>query len=204
MMSHLAPAFVCALALASCGGGERQDKDEAEAEGDYRVEVVDANFPTDQSLAESSELEITVRNAESSRTVPNIAVTVKGFDTRLETRGIADPSRPVFVINGKPRNIGTYPESKEAAPEGETAYTGTWALGPLRPGRQKTFKWNVTAVRAGPFRVSYEVAAGLHGKARAIGVGGKPPKGLFTGTVDAEAPKTRIAEDGRTVVEGLR
>jgi hypothetical protein len=202
MRSHLAPAFMCALALGSCGGEDRQDEDEPE--GDYKVEVVQARFPTAQALAERSNLVITVRNAETSRTVPNVAVTVKGFDTRLETRGLADPSRPVFVINGRPKRIGTYPDAKEAAPEGETAYTGTWALGPLRPGRERTFKWNVTAVRAGPFRVSYEVAAGLHGKARAVGVGGKPPKGLFTGTVDAEAPRTRIAEDGHTVVEGLR
>jgi hypothetical protein len=193
---------MCALALGSCGGEDRQDEDEPE--GEYRVEVVQARFPTDQSLAERSELTITVRNAETRRTVPNVAVTVKGFDSRLETRGLADPSRPLFVINGRPKNIGTYPESKQAAPNGETAYTGTWALGPLRPGREKTFRWNVTAVRAGPFRVSYEVAAGLHGRARAVGVGGKPPKGLFTGTVDDAAPKTRIAEDGRTVVEGLR
>ena len=193
---------MCALALGSCGGGDRQD--ENEPEGDFKVEVVEARFPTDQKLAQRSKLTITVRNAESSRTVPNVAVTVKGFDTRLESRGVSDPSRPVFVINGKAKEIGTYPESKEAAPVGETAYTGTWTLGPLRPGQQRTFKWDVTAVRAGPFRLSYEVAAGLHGKARAVGVGGKPPKGLFTGTVDPEAPKTRIAEDGRTVVEGLR
>ena len=193
---------MCALALGSCGGEDRQDEDEPE--GDYKVEVVEARFPTDQSLAQRSNMTITVRNAESRRTVPNIAVTVKGFDTRLESRGLSDPSRPVFVINGRAKEIGTYPESKPAAPDGETAYTGTWTLGPLRPGQQKTFRWNVTAVKAGPFRLSYEVAAGLHGRARAVGVGGKPPKGLFTGTVDAEAPKTRIAEDGRTVVEGLR
>ena len=202
MRSHLAPAFLCALALGSCGGADRQD--EKEPEGDFKVEVVEARFPTDQALAKRSELSITVRNAETSRTVPNVAVTVRGFDTRLEDSAASDPSRPVFVINGKAKEIGTYPEAKEDAPAGETAYTGTWALGPLRPGREKTFKWNVTAVRAGPYRISYEVAAGLHGKARAVGVGGKPPKGLFSGTVDDTAPDTRVGEDGRSVVEGLR
>ena len=199
MRSHLAPAVLCAVALASCGGDERQDEDEPE--GDFRVEVVKARFPSDQSLAQRSNLVITVRNAEANRTVPNVAVTIKGFDTRLEGTDAADPTRPVFVINGRPQEIGTYPESKEAAPTGETAYTGTWALGPLRPGQQKTFKWNVTAVKAGPYQVSYEVAAGLHGKARAVGTGGKPPKGLFSGTVDDTPPDTRVAEDGRTVVE---
>lgn len=202
MRSHLAPAVLCAVALTSCGGDGRQD--ENEPEGDFKVEVVKASFPSDQALAQRSDLEITVRNAESRRTVPNVAVTIKGFDTRLERTDVADPTRPVFVINGKPREIGTYPESKEAAPSGETAYTGTWTLGPLGPGRQKTFKWSVTAVRAGPYQISYEVAAGLHGKARAVGAAGKPPKGLFSGTVDDTPPDTRVAEDGRTVVQGTR
>jgi hypothetical protein len=202
MRSQLALAVLGALALASCGGGERQDKDEPK--GDFKVEVVEARFPDTQALAQRSELRITVRNAEARRTVPNIAVTIRGFDTRLEGSTVADPSRPVFVINGRPQEIGTYADSKEDAPRGETAYTGTWALGPLKPGRQRTFKWNVTAVRAGPYQVSYEVAAGLHGKARAVGAGGRLPKGLFSGTVDNEPPDTRVGEDGHSIVKGTR
>lgn len=200
MRSHLAPALLCAVALGSCGGGESQD--ENEPEGDFRLEVVEARFPIDQRLAQRSDLRITVRNAETTRTVPNVAVTVRGFDTRLEDSAASDAARPVFVIDGQPRNIGTYPDTKERAPKGETAYLGTWVLGPLAPGRQRTFKWTVTAVRAGPYRVSYEVAAGLDGRAKAIGPRGRPPKGLFSGTVSNEAPDARVGEDGRTVVEG--
>jgi len=166
--------------------------------------VVSAKFPEEQKLAKRSELEIVVRN-ESDRTVPNIAVTVKGFDERRKNTALADPNRPVFVLNGVPKDIGTFPESKDAAPEGgETAYVGTWALGRLKPGGEKAFRWNVTAVRAGPFAISYEVAAGLDGKARAVGVGGKAPRGRFAGTISDEAPEARIAEDGKTVVEGVR
>lgn len=191
------------LALVSCGGGERQDANEPE--GELKVRVVGAAFPSSQSLARRSDLRITVENAEARRSVPNVAVTVKGFDTRLENPALADPSRPVFVINGVPEEIGTYPESKEQAPAGgETAYNGTWALGRLKPGQQKTFKWTVTAVRAGPFRLSYEVSAGLDGKAKAVTPGGGAVKGLFTGTIDGEAPDTRVGEDGRSVVEGRR
>jgi len=190
------------LALASCGGGERQDANEPE--GKFEVAVVRAGFPEKQKLAKRSELEIVVRN-ESRRTVPNIAVTVKGFDERRKNTALADPNRPVFVINGVPKEIGTFPESKEAAPEGgETAYVGTWALGPLEPGERKAFRWNVTAVRAGPFDITYEVAAGLDGRARAVGPGGQAPTGRFTGTISDEAPDTRIADDGRTVIEGTR
>ena len=193
-------ACLCALALGSCGGGKSQDKDEPE--GDFHVRVVRAEFPTNQRLAKKSTLRITVRNTDTDRSVPNIAVTVHGFDTRIENAELADPSRPVFAIDGAPTEIGTFPESKERAPSGgETAYTGTWALGELKPGRQKTFAWTVTAVRPGPYRISYEVSAGLHGKARAVGRDGRPVRGLFIGTIDGRAPNARIAEDGRTVIE---
>ena len=162
---HLALTGLCAFAIASCGGGERQDANEPE--GDFKVSVVSAKFPEEQKLAKRSELEIVVRNDEANRVVPNIALTVRGFDERRKNTALADPNRPVFVINGVPKDIGTFPESKEAAPEGgETAYVDTWALGPLKAGEEKTFSWNVTAVRAGPFEITYEVAAGLDGKAK--------------------------------------
>ena len=104
-----------ALGLAACGGEERQD--ENEPEGKFKVDVVDASFPAKQKLAKRSELKITVRNT-GDRAVPNIAVTVDGFDTKLQDPDLADPSRPVFVINGQPREIGDFAESKELAPEG--------------------------------------------------------------------------------------
>jgi hypothetical protein len=200
---HLAFAGLCTITLASCGGGERQDANEPA--GKFEVSVVSAEFPEEQKLAKRSELEIVVRNDELKRAVPNIAVTVKGFDERRASPGLADANRPVFVINGVPKQIGTFPESKQAAPEGgETAYLGTWALGPLEPGEKKTFRWNVTAVRPGPYKITYEVAAGLDGKARAVGTGGKTPHGRFAGTISDEPPDTRVGEDGKTVVEGVR
>jgi hypothetical protein len=200
---------VCALtlagvmAVAGCGGAERQDEDEPE--GDFAVEVVRASFPEDQKLAKSSNLVITVRNAGRD-TIPNIAVTVDGFDIRREDPELADPERPQFVINGLSRGIGGFPEAKEAAPLGcDTAYVNTWACGPLRAGREKTFRWSVTAVQAGDFDIRWRVAAGLDGKAKAVGVGdGEAPRGSFTGTVSDEAPQVRVADDGKTVVEGTR
>lgn len=201
---HLALVCAFALALGGCGGGgERQD--ENEPEGKFKVEVVKAEFPSKQKLAKRSDLVITVKNAETEQTIPNIAVTVRGFDVRLDNERLADPKRPQFVINGVPKDIGTFPESKEAAPEGgETAYVDTWALGPLKAGEQKTFKWSVTAVRPGPYKLRYRVAAGLDGKAKAVAVGDQAPSGLFIGTVKDDAPDTRVADDGKTVVEGLR
>jgi hypothetical protein len=191
------------VAVAGCGGGERQDEDEPE--GDFAVEVVRASFPEDQKLAKSSNLEITVRNA-GNETIPNIAVTVNGFSFRKRDAELADPERPQFVINGVPREIGGFPEAKEAAPLGcDTAYVNTWACGPLRAGRERSFRWSVTAVKAGDFDIRWRVAAGLDGKAKAVGTGGgAAPRGSFTGTVSDEAPEVRVADDGETVVEGTR
>jgi len=193
--------LACAFALASCGGGERQDKNEPR--GKFPVEVVDATFPGGQKLAKESNLVIEVRNA-GDKVIPNIAVTVKGFEERLKDRTLADPNRPVFIINGRPKDIGTFPETKDAAPEGgETAYVGTWALGKLRPDETKTFRWNVTAVRPGPFKLVYQVAAGLDGKARAVKPGSNDiPSGQFAGKILEEAPDTRIGDDGETIEEG--
>jgi hypothetical protein len=190
-------------AVAGCGGAERQDEDEPE--GDFAVEVVRASFPEEQKLAKSSNLVITVRNAGRD-TIPNIAVTVDGLNVREDNPELADPERPQFVINGAPRDIGGFPESKEAAPLGcDTAYVNTWACGPLRAGRQKTFRWSVTAVKAGDFSIRWRVAAGLDGKAKAVGEGGgEAPRGSFSGTVSDEAPEVRVADDGVTVVEGTR
>lgn len=200
---HLGAALLAALTVTSCGGGnERQDANEPE--GRFPVEVVSAEFDTAQKLAKRSELEIVVRNS-GRKAVPNVAVTVNGFDVRLEGRGLADPERPVFVINGEPKEIGSFPESKEAAPEGgETAYVDTWALGRLRPGQRKAFRWSVTAVRAGPYKLQYEVAAGLDGKARAVTAAGGTPRGVFRGAVSDAAPETRVADDGRTIISGTR
>lgn len=198
----LATALLGAVALGSCGGGERQDANEPV--GRFPVSVVRAEFPTAQKLAKRSQMEIVVRNT-GRRAVPNVAVTVRGFDERLQGRGLADPERPVFVINGEPKEIGSFPESKDAAPEGgETAYVDTWALGRLRPGQRKSFRWSVTAVEAGAFRLSYEVAAGLDGKARAVAAGGGIPRGQFRGTVSDEAPESRVADDGVTIIDGTR
>jgi hypothetical protein len=181
-------ATVCLLAIAGCGGGERQD--ENEREGNFPVEVVEAKFPESQKLAK----------------IPNIAMTVNGFDERKTDPDLADPNRPVFALNGVQVEIAGFPEAKDAAPRGcDTAYVNTWACGPLRPNQQKTFRWSVTAVQAGDFKVSWRVAAGLDGKAKAVAMGGGPaPRGSFSGKVSDAAPDVRVADDGKTIVNGTR
>jgi hypothetical protein len=191
------------IAATGCGGGERQDADEPE--GEFPVQVLNVTFPERQKLAQSSNLVITVRNA-GTETIPNIALTVDGFNYRRDDPDLADRERPRFAVNGVPVEIAGFPEAKDATPRGcDTAYVNTWACGPLRPDAQTTFRWSVTAVQAGPFKVDWRVAAGLDGKAKAVGAGGGPaPSGSFAGSVSSKAPQTRIGEDGRTVVSGSR
>lgn len=187
-------ALICApaLALAGCGGGdERQDANEPA--GSYSVEVVRAGFPAEHTLATRSSMVIAVRNADSKE-IPNVAVTLKGadgapaFDYKKDAPELADPQRPVFVVNRIPRGS-------------ETAHVGTFGLGRLKAGETRVFRWSVTAVRPGTYRISYRVAAGLDGKAKAVLASGQPPTGVFAGTIDERAPEARVAADGVTVVK---
>lgn len=179
-------------------GGERQDANEDHVS--YEVTVTDAKFPETQRLAQKSDLVLTVRN-DAEETIPNVAVTLKGLETRSDNPNLQDPDRPVFVIDGEAAEIGGYQEVKLAAPQGgQTALVDTWTLGKLEPGSKKTFRWRLTAVKPGPFELSYAVAAGLGGKAKAVGPGDAQPQGSFKGTITAKAPVSRIGPDGRTVI----
>lgn len=183
------------LALAGCGGQKAQDADEPKA--DFPVEITQASFPVKQRLAQASNLRIAVRNS-GTRTIPNVAVTVKSaepdqthdsaaFAEASTQPGLADPSRPVWVMDYGPKG-------------GVTAYVNTWALGALRPGQTRTFVWHVTAVKAGVHSVKYTVAAGLNGKARAQLAGGGDPSGTFRVSISRKPPDARVAPDGRVVV----
>ena len=198
---HALLVGLCGLLAAGavgCGGGERQDANEDDAS--YEVTVVDAEFPERQRLAEKSELEITIRN-DADETIPNIAVTLRGLGRGADSPQLQDASRSVFVIDGEHAEIGGYKETKLAAPDGgQTALVDTWALGQLKPGATKTFRWRLTAVEPGPYELTYAVAAGLGGKAKAVGPGDAQPRGTLKGTIVAAPPISRIAADGRTVV----
>lgn len=172
----VACALTASFGFSACGGGERQDEDEKA--GTYEVEVVDASFAEKQVLAKQEELTIRVRNA-GQQPLPNVAVTVDSFQRRSEQAGLADPERPVWIIDTGPRG-------------GTTAYTNTWALGPLPAGETRDFTWRVTAVKAGTHTVKYRVAAGLDGKAKAVASGGSEPSGSFTVDVSDKPAQARV------------
>ena len=182
------------VAVAGCGG---DPQDANEPEGTYTVEITRASFPTAQTLAQAADFSVTVRNADS-RTIPNVSVTIDNGDGRsggheasafaeASTQpGLADPSRPVWIVDDGPRG-------------GTTAYTNTWALGRLAPGATKTFVWRVTAVRSGTHEVRYRVSAGLDGKAKAQLTGGRVPEGSFTVKVAQKPPVARVDDNGNVV-----
>ena len=62
-----------AAGVASCGGGERQDV--TEPEGDFPVQIVNANFPSKQQLAQNTNLTLSVANT-GDKTIPDLAITI--------------------------------------------------------------------------------------------------------------------------------
>jgi hypothetical protein len=178
---------LAAVALAGCGGNERQDADEPS--GTFQVDVVRASFPAKQHLAAPVRFVIAVRNTGHD-TVPNVSVTVNSFSERSEQAGLADPQRAVWIVDSAPRG-------------GDTAYTSTWALGRLAPGQTRRFVWRVTAVKAGTHTVKWQVAAGLNGNAKATLAGNKAPAGSMTVDVSEKPAQARVdPETGKVVREG--
>lgn len=180
----LAIALTAALGLAACGGGG-QRQDAAEPSGSFDVEIVTASFPREQTMAQDARLRIGVRNA-GRVTLPNLAVTVDSFTRARERTDLADPKRPVWIVDQPPRGS-------------VTAFTDTWALGPLRPGRTRTFEWRVTAAQPGTYTLEYRIAAGLDGKARAQLPDGQAPEGAFTVRISDAPVPSRVGDDGEVV-----
>jgi hypothetical protein len=219
----LAPLCLAAIAVVGCGSGSRQDEDEPK--GNFPVEIVSASFPAKQRLAATSNMEIAVRNPGSKR-IPIVSITVKcagarstggsggsasgaggsggAFGYRTSYPGVADPVRPQFVVNTIPsRTPRNYDQGRLDPQERSSSFVDTFTLGSLEPGRTATFKWNVTAVKSGSYRICYRVNAGLDGKAKAVPArSGQPISGQFTGQVAPKPPQAHIGEDGKTVVEG--
>jgi len=83
---------------------KRQDANEPS--GRFKLEVIGHDFPTRQSLAKSSTLQLRVRNADT-KTVPNVAVTIcnttcsyrarRGHGSTVEPFSYAIANAPKFI-----------------------------------------------------------------------------------------------------------
>jgi hypothetical protein len=184
-------AVLLALAGAGCGA-ERQDADEPS--GEFALEVVNASFPARQTLAQPATMRIEVRNTDD-RELPNLAVTVETEPPRGGEAGVAfaqasddprlaDADRPVWIVDRGPER-------------GESAYTNTWAVGPVFPGQTQALEWRLTAVKPGDYTVNYRVSPGLHGKA--VPAEGQRTTGSFRVTISDEPVPARVNESGDVV-----
>jgi hypothetical protein len=179
-------AALAALGVAGCGGGTRQDA--AEEAGTYRVAIVRSSFPARQHLSQPARLVVEVRNTGDA-TVPNVAVTVDSFSARAEQSGLADAQRPVWIVDRDPAGS-------------TTAYTNTWALGPLRAGEAKRFAWRVTPVVSGTHELRYRVAAGLNGRAKTVLAGNRVPERELTVRISSRPARARVNPETGAVERG--
>jgi hypothetical protein len=176
------------VAAAGCGGDDDARPAADERAGMYRVAFA-SSFPERQALARPARLVVAVRNT-GDRTVPNVAVTVGSFGARIERGDLADAQRPVWIVDRPPAGAGT-------------AYTNTWALGPLTPGRTKRFVWRVTPVQAGTHRLRVRIAAGLTGSAKAVLAGDRAAERDLIVRISSRPARSRVdPETGAVVRDG--
>ena len=212
--------------LASCGGGQRQDV--TESSGSFPVQVTRAKFSKEQQLAETSYLELAVKNV-GRETVPNLTVTIftlgtnrsesartKGiptstgsgqgsFNVRLSEPNLANPNRPVWILESRYPKLLSPPavtlKNVDQAPSvgAVAAQADTFQFGPVKPGDSKDIVWQLTAVRAGTYTVHYEISAGLSGKAKAVTQDGNPVKDQLSVTVSSKVPPSCVTGTGQVL-----
>jgi hypothetical protein len=204
-----------AIGVTGCGGGgaeARQDADEPS--GKFPVHVTVAKFPTEQRLAETSDLVIGVENT-GDQAIPELAFTITTnnntgaessvdpdgpFSIRLDDESLANPNRPVWVLENKyPRPVGEPPPP--GLGPGFRAQTNTFAFGQLEPGDTEQIVWRLTPVMAGTYTLRYQVEAGLTGKALAVTDDGGEVKGEFVVTISDKPPKARVGDNGQVITE---
>lgn len=211
-----AALLILATGLTACGGGGAEARQDAnEPEGKFPVQVTTAKFPTEQRLAETSDLVLGVRNT-GEETIPELSFTVTtdngqgaaastspdgSFSVRLDDATLANPNRPVWILENKyPRPLGDPPSS--GLGPGFRAQTNTFAFGSLEPGDSEDIVWRLTPVMPGTYTLRYQVEAGLEGKALAVTADGGEVKGEFVVTITDKPPQATVDNSGRVVTEG--
>jgi hypothetical protein len=169
-LTALVLAVGAAVALPGCGGDDDVKVVDASKGEPFKVSAT-GSFAENQSLGATNALRITVRN-DDDRTIPNVAVIVKGLEHRIATTNngtgkVADPDRPVWAVDTPP-------------PGAQTSYVNTWALGPLKAGDSKTFRWKLTPVVPGTHEVTWRVAGGLVEDGPVKASDGGTDRGAFT------------------------
>ena len=202
MVSALLVAL--ALGVSACGGND-ESSDANEPAGTYRAKVVTAEFPTRQSLGQTSLMKLGVRNT-GDKAIPAVTVTISiagregqasvlPFGFRDPQPDLAQPDRPVWVLAaGYPKRTG------DPAPGGgQTSSQKTFNLGRLEPDETTEWIWKVSAVEAGRYTVLYGIDAGLSGAAKAETARGVEPGGSFAVQIAKAPPNTIVTDSGEVV-----
>jgi hypothetical protein len=191
---RLAVLAAAGLALALAGAGCGEDRQDADApSGEFSLDVVDASFPAKQRIAEAATLELEVENT-GTRPVPQLAVTVEtapaqdgaapvAFGQGSDDPTLASSARPIWIVDEGPAG-------------GDSAYTNTWAVGPLGAGETRTVTWRVTAARAGRYTVAWRVAPALEGN---VSLAEGKTDGEFAVRISDEPVPARVGDDGEVV-----
>jgi hypothetical protein len=219
----LAVALVAA-GVGACGGGERQDANEPE--GNFPVQIVNADFPSSQKLAENTNLTLTVANS-GDREIPDLAITIftssnaSTGDTGSSTTGTTSTTaesqqlptaQGSFSVRSEQQGLAIpfrpvwileegFPKlaGQTVSAGAEAAQTDTFSFGSLAAHQSRSMIWNVTPVQAGTYTVHYRVAAGLEGKAKAVTADGSIPEGEFVVRISSAPPQTRVDNSGKVV-----
>lgn len=193
--------LAAALALSACGSGSQQSAGEPSAS--FGMRVLRASFPRAQAVARAATLELEVQNT-GSHAVPNVAVSIDSFNYTSHYPHLADDKRPIWAIERGPGGSPHPPvETQEVSlpGNGTTADVNTWALGRLASGQTRTFTWKLVAVKPGEHTISYRLAAGLAGKAKAVARRGSL-HGSFAVSVAPAPTTTHVDPQTGKVVSG--
>jgi len=217
-------AVLVAVVVASCGG-ERQDANEPE--GDFPVQIVSANFPSKQKLAENTNLTLSVANT-GDKAIPDLAITIFTSSDASTSEPTSSSTGATSTGTGTTQELPTVQGSfsvrseqqglaipfrpvwileegfpklagQTASAGAEAAQTDTFSFGTLAANQTRAMVWNVTPVQAGTFTVHYRVAAGLQGKAKAVTGDGSVPEGEFVVRISSAPPQTRVNDAGQVV-----
>ena len=190
-----------ALLMAGCGdSGEGQFANEAT--GEFQAEVINAELEPVQTIAETYDMTIAVRNS-GDEMIPAINVTINlpGLDSNLafaygsQQEGLAMNQRPVWVLEEG------YPKLADTIGRGGATTTNrrTFEFGELEPGETANTVWRLTAVRAGNYRLAFQVGAGLSPDATAVDANGEVPSGMLPVRISDRARLTEINNQGEVV-----
>lgn len=196
-------AALLALTIAACGGGTLSDANEAA--GNFPVEVTGASFPTKQELGQTSLLRLGLRNdGRKMISALTVSFSIAGKEGRTSNLPfgihdpepeLAQPDRPVWVL------AEHYPKLAGSSEPGgaESSNPKTFDFGPLKPGATTNVVWKLSAVKPGPYVLTYTVGAGLTAASKAETSGGTTPGGSFTVRIASKAPNKVVNGRGEVV-----